>query len=456
MRKVLSILVLATLVLSLGIAATGCKSSANSDTGNVGSYVDAIPGGSANVSADVLEALTNTGEISVYSFGDISKDPELSAWREDFLTYFSEVYEGSVDYIVVEWENWEAKFITSFSASDNPDLIYLFEKNFPKFTNRGMVYSVEEMKQKGIVGFDHPQLTADLDLVYDTFTYKGSHYAFATNDAEADMMFINEDLFKKYNVKSPTEYYNEGVWNWETFEKCASELTRDTDGDGANDVWGYWGWDGNFAINAAGGELVTLADDGTLKVAMDSTATIQGLDNYANVFGRLKAGADIGFRGGNLGMIAWMPSNEVKQLKGTATVEKYSFNWGMVPYPLDDRTNSDNIRSGKCSGWAVATTCDNLQGCVNYMIAKNTFEKMKPNPSEINYKEVFSDEQLEMINDCTRQAVLPVYQGVGNLWYSQWDFWTATRRGGAATEIINTYKPMFEAQVALENNYSVN
>ncbi len=455
MKKILSAIILSALVMSLGLAAAGCKG-ADTTVENTGSYADAIPGGSADVSAEVLEALTNSGEISVYSFGDISKTPDVAAWRQEFINYYEAVYGGTIDYIDVEWENWESKFITAFAANDNPDLIYLFEKNFPKFTNRAMVYSVEEMIEKGVVGFDHPKLTGNLDLVYENFKYKGKHYVFATNDAEADMMFINEDLFDKYEVKSPTEYYNEGVWNWETFEKCAAELTRDTDGDGASDVWGYWGWDGNFAINAAGGELVQLDDNGTLKVTIDSAATAQGLENYSNVFGRLKAGADIGFRGGNLGMIAWMPSNEVKQLIGTETVEKYNFNWGMVPYPLDVRTNSANIRSGKCSGWTVATTCDNIQGCINYMIAKNTFEEMKPNPAKIDYKDVFTPEQLDMINDCTRQAVLPIYQGVGNLWHSQWDFWTATRRGGAATEIINTYKPLFEAQVALENNYSIN
>ncbi len=452
MKRIISFLVLSALVISLGISAVGCKS-ASTDSDDTGSFSEAIPGGSADVSADVLEALTDSGEISVYSFGDINADPVLSEWRQGFLDYYQSVYGGTVDYMVIPWENWESNFITTFAANENPDLIYLFEKNFPKFANRGMVYSVEELKEKGVVGFDHPQLTDTLDLVDNSFIYKGEHYVFATNSAEADMIFVNEDLFKEYNVKSPTEYYNEGIWNWETFEKCANELSRDIDGDETKDIYGYYGWDGNFAVNAAGGQIVTLKEDGTLEVGIESIQVMQGLENYANIFGRLKCAAEISFGSGRLGMIAWMPSNEVKKLK-SGMENSYTFNWGMVPYPIDERTNSSGIRSGKCSGWTVATTCENLQGCINYMIASNTYKQMNPNPNEVNYKDVFTDEQLDMINDCTRQAVLPIYQGVGTLWSSQWDFWTALRRGTAASEIVNSYKSLFHAQVEMENNYS--
>ncbi len=458
MKKVISLLILMALVLSLGIAATGCKS-VDTDLGNTGSFSDAIPGGSADVSADVLEALTQSGTISTYIFGGTAtntEDDDVTARREKFQDYFRQVYGGEVVYEYVVWENWEDGYITKFAASDNVDLIYLFEKNFPKYSNRGMVYSIEEMQEMGVVGFDHPQLMKSRDLIYDRFAYKNQHFGFAQNSAEADMVFVNEDLFSEYNVKSPSEYYNEGIWNWETFEKCATELTRDSDGDGATDIYGYYGWDGNFIVNAAGGELVHLNDDGTLSVGLDTAATIQGLDNYANVFGRLKCAGDVGFGTGKLGMIAWMPSNEDDNLIGANGKDKYPFNWSVVPFPLDERTNSSGIRSGKCSAWTVATTCDNPQGCVNYMIAQLTFSEMERNPKTIYYEDVFNADQIEMINDCTRQAVVPIYQGVGTLWHAQWDFWYQLRKGTAASEIVATYKSLFEAQVAMENSYAVN
>ncbi len=451
MKKAISILLLIAMILALGVSATGCKSQTG-DAGEETKYGDAIPGGSADVSADVIEALTTATTISTYHFGD----GELSEWEQEFVNYYSEVYNGTVNYEPIVWENWENTHLTKYAAGDSVDLIYLFEKNFPKFANRGMVYSVEEMTEKGVVGFDHPIIQKDYDLVSTYYKYKGQQYTFAKNMAEADMIFVNESLFKEYNVKSPTEYYNEGTWNWETFEKCASELTRDSDGDEQTDIWGYDGWDGNFVINAAGGQLVKLEDDGTLVVGLDDTATLQGLENYANIFGRLKCASRGGaeFKSGKLGMIAWMPQNEDDNLIGANGAEKYTFEWGMVPFPLDERTNAEGIRSGKSYAWCVSSTCadEQLQGCINYIIAQKTFASENPNPKNIRYEDVFTAEQIEMINDCTRKAVVPIYQGVGTLWSAQWDFWGMLRRGTAASEVVASYKSLFEAQVTMENS----
>ncbi len=458
MKKAISILLLIVMVLALGVSATGCKGSTG-DTDATGDYADAIPGGTADVSADVLAALQDSGKISLYIYGDGStpEKAEVTEWRNEFNEYYEQVYGGELDYREIVWEKWEDTYITQYSANDNADLIYLFEKNFPKFANRGMVYSVEEMKEMGVVGFDHPVIQKDYDQVSKYYKYKGKQYTFAKNMAEADMIFVNESLFKEYNVKSPTEYYNEGTWNWETFEKCASELTRSSDGTDNIDIYGFDCWDGNFIINSAGGELVKLQEDGKLVSGLDDTATLQGLENYANIFGRLKCARRLNdqFGTGKLGMIAWMPQNEYKKLN-KENENAYTFEWGMVPFPLDERTNSAGIRSGKSYAWCVSSTAENPQGCINYIIASKTWSATNPAPNAADYTKVFTEEQIQMIEDCTRQAVVPIYQGVGTLWSSQWDFWGDVRKGKAASEIVASWKTLFEAQIEVENNYATN
>lgn len=453
MKKAISIAVIVIMVLALGVTASGCKGTSSSDD-NKSNFGDVIPGGSADVSTEVLEALQNSGEISMYILdnGSTVKGND-SEWFREFLEYYKQVYNGTVDVRNMVTDSWENKFLVEFASGDNPDLIHLFEINFPKYASRGMVYSVEEMKEMGVVGFDHPQLTKDLDLVSDYFKYKGEHYTFCTNMAEADMLFVNEDLFKRYSVKSPSEYYKEGIWNWENFEKCASEITRDTDGDGKNDIYGYYGWDGNYIITAAGGELVHLNEDGKLSVGLDDSATVRGLENYANIYGRLKCATTydtVSFRKGELAMRAFLPQNEYAIQCGEGG-EKYNFEWSMVPFPLDEETNVNRIRSGKSYAWTVASSAKNPQGCINFMIALRTYKDMNPNPYDYDYTKCFTDEQIQMIEDCTRQVVVPIYQGVGSLWTSQWDFWGMVQRGSAPSEIVAAYKPMFEAQVAVEN-----
>lgn len=462
-KRLLSCLLVLLLVCSLGIAAAGCKSSevnANDD----GKYVDKIPGGVGDVSEKILAALTESGSVTVYGchLGPDSGEGDSTEWWKEFSDYFGEVYNGTIDIVAgVEWEYWESKFITDYAANDAPDLVYVFEKNWPKLANRGMIFSVNEMKKAGVVGFEHPLLTDCLDQVESTYTYKGELYTFAKNMAEPDMIFVNEDLFKKYSVKSPSEYYAEGTWNWQNFEKAASELTRDTNNDDAIDVFGYAGWDANFIVTAAGGRIITLKDDGALELTMDSIEAMQGFENIHNVYGNLMCATsdESGFRTGSLGMLACLPRNIYRQLFGLNGIEKYTFEWSMIPYPLDDRTNKDSIRSGKSYAWTVSSSSDNAQGCINLMIALNAFKNDYPDETDIDRLMTinFSKEQKEMIDDCARQMVVPIYQGVGTLWDTQWDFWTNLKKSKTTvSEHVEAYKTAFQMQVELENDSATN
>ena len=461
MKRVLSLVLVLILVCALGITAAGCKSSGAADDDG-GKYADKIPGGVGNVSEEVLAALTESGNIVVYSchIAAGNDETESGKWYKDFYEYYGEVYNGTVEVIPnVQWEGWESKYITDFAAENAPDLIYAFEKNWPKLANRGMIFSISEMKDAGIVGFDHPYLTEGLDAVSSIFTYKGEAYSFAKNMAEPAMIFVNEDLFKQYSVKSPSEYYAEGTWNWTNFEKAASELTRDIDGDDATDIYGYVGWDANYVVTAAGGRIITLDDDGTLKVTMDSVEAMQGFENVHNIYGTLKCASNSSsqetYATGTVGMIAYMPRNMYTFMFGANGTDKLTFNCTMIPYPLDERTNKENIREGKSYGWVVSSSSENAQGCINLMIALRAFSKDKPQPNSADsiMDANFTEDQKNMINDCARQMVVPIYQGVGTLWGAQWDFWTNLKATKTTVkEHVESYKSMFQQQVDLEND----
>ena len=464
MKRVFSLVLVLLLVCALGLTAAGCKSSGGNDDEG-GKYSDKIPGGVGDVSEEVLAALQESGNIVIYSCHASAGNDETESgkWWNEFHKYYGEVYNGTAEIIPnIEWENWEKKFITDFAAEDAPDLIYAFEKNWPKLANRGMIYSISEMKDAGVVGFDHPYLVEGLDEVAPTYTYKGELYTFAKNMAEPAMIFVNEDLFKQYSVKSPSEYYAEGTWNWTNFEKAASELTRDIDGDDATDIYGYVGWDANYVVTAAGGRIITLEDDGTLKVTMDSVEAMQGFENVHNIYGTLKCASSSSqetYATGTVGMIAYMPRNMYNFMFGVKGTDKLTFNCTMIPYPLDERTNKENIREGKSYAWVVSSSSENAQGCINYMIAYNAFQKENPNEDdrEILLKKLFNEDQKNMISDCARQAVVPIYQGVGTLWNAQWDFWTNLKKSSTTVkEHVETYKSMFQQQVDLENDSATN
>ena len=158
-------------------------------------------------------------------------------------------------------------------------------------------------------------------------------------------------------------------------------------------------------------------------------------------------------------MIAYMPRNMYTFMFGANGTDKLTFNCTMIPYPLDERTNKENIREGKSYAWVVSSSSENAQGCINYMIAYNAFQKENPNEDdrEILLKKLFNEDQKNMISDCARQAVVPIYQGVGTLWNAQWDFWTNLKKSSTTVkEHVETYKSMFQQQVDLENDSATN
>ncbi len=52
------------------------------------------------------------------------------------------------------------------------DVITLFYKLWPKVANRGMVYSIDELKELGVVGIDHPTFEDDVELCEKNYSYK--------------------------------------------------------------------------------------------------------------------------------------------------------------------------------------------------------------------------------------------------------------------------------------------
>ena len=93
MKRIISLVLVLVLALSLGVVATGCASTAGSDDkGGSGQFGDAVPGGVGDVSAEMLEAFSNSGTVSVYTFTD-----SLTDEQKKFDQYFEEVYGGKID-----------------------------------------------------------------------------------------------------------------------------------------------------------------------------------------------------------------------------------------------------------------------------------------------------------------------------------------------------------------------
>lgn len=82
------------------------------------------------------------------------------------------------------------------------------------------------------------------------------------------ILFYNKDMFDAAGVAYPT-----ADWTWEDFKNAAKALTKDTNGDGKTDQWGFWFY-GRYAhiepwVYANGGHLI---DRTKMRFAPDANA----------------------------------------------------------------------------------------------------------------------------------------------------------------------------------------
>ena len=122
--------------------------------------------------------------------------------------------------------------MAAVNSKNGPDLMST-NTNFPNIANIGLVQPIDEYYDElaEICGTEY------LDLM----TYQGHCYGVCMPLAGTRLFQYNKTLFENMGVKTPREYFEEGNWTWETLMKCAEEITRDTDGDGVNDIVGMGG-----------------------------------------------------------------------------------------------------------------------------------------------------------------------------------------------------------------------
>ncbi len=449
MKKFMSILIVAVLVAALAVSSVGCQSTDVSNNDQSGTYVNDIPGGSADVSAETLEALSNSGMVTVYSYSQNG----LTDAEKEFQEYFNTVYGGDLQYQQEVWEGWESRFITQFAGGDAPDVIYLYSKLWPRAANRGLVYSKADLTELGVQALDHPVITNSAELAERNFKYRNDVFGLDVYLVTPNVMLVNDSLLKECGIeKTPKDLYNEGMWNWDSFISIMAQVCSiDKDADGKSDYRGYNGWDPTYIPSTNEGYLIKADEDGKLFANTEDIKVINGLQLYNDLstkgymldrgkFSEGKTATMVEIKG-NIAKNIWNSGNEL------------TFNWSVVPMPKGP-DNSDGSTIGGCEAYAIVSSTQNAQGALNYIIAKNAFNKSYVEQDEEDLEYWLDDEGDQMLIDLQSKVQQKLWEGVGNIWSSQWDFWSATRSTQSVTELLTTWSPWIEAQCETENAYA--
>lgn len=187
---------------------------------------------------------------------------ELQEFQEvvDKVNKESDSYKLSIQSIPADYYK---KIQTMASAKQAPDLFWLSQEYIPMYADLGVIAPIDE---------------AAKDVDFDDY-YEGALNIGKFDDKLFGLPWINQPVMLYYNKKMFEENdvaLPDGSWTWEDFDKAASALTKDTNGDGKADQFGTVidGWP-NVAnwIWSYGGEIITA--DGEVKI--DSPESIEGI-----------------------------------------------------------------------------------------------------------------------------------------------------------------------------------
>ena len=117
----------------------------------------------------------------------------------------------------------------------------------------------------------------------DFMTIGGKIYGlYAGNSEPRGCLYFNKRVLQEAGIDWNTIYdlQKEGKWTWAAFEDMLKTITRDTDNDGVNDIYGILGSGDDMyvcAVFSNGGSFFDFDDKGNLVIAAGSDNTLEAL-----------------------------------------------------------------------------------------------------------------------------------------------------------------------------------
>ncbi|MFB6291424.1 MAG: sugar ABC transporter substrate-binding protein [Candidatus Bipolaricaulia bacterium] len=154
--------------------------------------------------------------------------------KEGIAMFEAENPNINVELQYVSYGQKESKYATALEAGQGPDVFHLHGYSARSFIERGYLYDVTKfIEQEGETWYGENFLDPWFDKTLNLLQKNGKYYGLP-GDFMPMVLFYNKELFKEAGL-DPTKPPK----TWEQFLDYAKKLTRDTDGDGKTDTWGF-------------------------------------------------------------------------------------------------------------------------------------------------------------------------------------------------------------------------
>lgn len=331
---------------------------------------------------------------------------------------FEKKYGGTVNVIGVGWGEQMETVISMVNSGEVCDLAQAHDQNFPNYPAKNIVQDISQ----------YIDLSDDFwyDSVTEAFTFGGKPYA-AGAEATPVVIYYNKTLFEQNGVKTPTEYFNEGNWTWDTFREVAMQLTGDTDGDGNMDIYGFNWWDSFYVqmLAANGTTHLNYGADGSITSNYQTEAakeTFQFLQD-AYVTDKYVAIPDgdsfiSAFKGGKVAMTCEYGFG------GFSAYEcDYELGWAPIPTgPSGEKLDC----GGGVGGFSIPITSKNPEGAAAFI--RMAYE-LKQASEQSALIEKYGQDQVDLMNTLADHIKFAPIGIGGKYWDANWQIFSGMRDG---------------------------
>lgn len=148
-------------------------------------------------------------------------DDTVNSWG-NLLGDWEKENDCKVNITVVPWEKYEETYMTALNSGEGPDVGYMYNEMFPTYIDAGAVADMSEY-------------VTDEDKSEYKYLENGNlmdgQYGWPLVTGVPFILYYNEDILADLGETAPE--------TWEDFERICKKATKDTDGDGEIDQYGY-------------------------------------------------------------------------------------------------------------------------------------------------------------------------------------------------------------------------
>ena len=381
--------------------------------------------------------------LKVVSWWDmtIGEDNPDSIQRKENLEALQEKHNFNMEYIAVDYGEYQAKVVASLMAGEPLGDIVRLGKTYtiPTLVKQDLLWPLDEYT-KNDNAFNQK-------VTNEYMQHEGKGYGF-TEDQSSFIagVFYNRTLMNQQGLKALQDYVNEDNWNWETFIQVAKEANKDTNNDGKLDTWGLS--QGGILEQALYSNEAGLTNGGEQN--LEDPKTLEALNFISSLatgqFIRPTEGGDWTepsqfFRQGNTLMYVGA-GYEVEGIKA----DMADYDIGFVPFPKGPSASVYHTGEALFQALTIPKSVENHDQIMYIWEKINDIESMYDYPGQASLESNYTNED-DINNARIAGDGMLVLDHNTFPSFLYWDFLGELTEGNSVSSVVEKYKATLQAAI---------